>query len=1653
MATSLDTYELALPLGQIRGVKRRTIYDDEYYSFERLPFAKPPIGELRFKAPQPAGGWQGVLDCTNYAAKPVQKSFLNGQPEGSEDCLYLNVYAKRLNSEKPLPVIVYIYGGSFSVGEATRELYSPDYFMAKDVVLVTLNYRVDCLGFLSLNDPSVEIPGNAGLKDQVLALKWVKQYVEHFNGDTNNITVCGESAGGCSTHYMMCTEQTRGLFHKAIPMSGTVLNYWANTPPADFAYRLAKLYGYNGENVDKQVLAHLRSLEAYQLVNHNLLTEEDRRLGLICAFGATVESYVGPDCVVPGPQLEMVRSAWSNDLPVMLGGTSFEGLFIYPELKANTKATDHLFDDPVRVVPHDVSVQNTQEENLKYSERMIRAYFGNEKPSSALLFNFLDYYSYKIFWHGIYRSLLARLKYARAPTYFYRFDFDSPDFNFYRKLFCGDDITKGVAHADDLPYLFFNLQAWKLDKSSAEYKTIQRMVGMWTAFATSSNPNCEEIAPINWKPSKAGKPQEVLNISHDVSIIDLPEFEKLKLWNSLYKEEELYIVQILPTHQISLSNLNCYSLSAVRLWSEGSFSNMSEQLFFDFRSNSMTADYSETSPVVKTTHGRIRGILLQSLYDEPFYAFDGVPYAAPPVGALRFKAPYDIRPWYGIRDCSQPQDKCLQVSSYTKQVEGSEDCLYLNISVKTLHSEKPLPIMVYLHGGGYKGGDPSRRAWGPDYFMQQQVIFVSIGHRLGPFGFLSFADPSLEVPGNAGLKDIVLGLQWIKANASNFNGDPHNITLFGHSSGAGTAHLLMQSPRTELLFNKAILMAGFMTETNRLPNMEYRLAKHLGYEGENNDVDVYNFIKQADPKLVASAEFWTPEERAQGLLLAFTPCVEPYNTPSAVLLAEPIELQRSAWSNNIPLILGTTSSEGLYVHKWLKDNPAMLNNFRKYPEQLLPRTLQKRCDVGQKRELGKSLLQYFLAGQELSLESVDRLVDLYSYSMLHSQQRVVHARGAYGRAPTYLYRFDFDSPDFNFYRVRFHGPEMRGVGHVDELGYIFVIPATFKLDATRPEYATILRMVAMFTEFALKSDPNAPLTQSLVDWKPIARFGQRHCLNISHELQLIAQPEPQKLKFFDQLLDTYELALPLGQIRGVKRLTIYDDDYYSFERLPFAKPPIGELRFKAPQPAGGWQGVLDCTNYAAKPVQKGLLTGKIEGSEDCLYLNVYAKRLNSEKPLPVIVYIYGGAFSVGEATRELYSPDYFMAKDVVLVTLNYRVDCLGFLSLNDPSVEIPGNAGLKDQVLALKWVKQYIEHFNGDTNNITVCGESAGGCSTHYMMCTEQTRGLFHKAIPMSGTVLNYWANTPPADFAYRLAKLYGYNGENVDKQVLDHLRSLEAHKLVNHSLLTAEDRRNGLIYAFGPTVESYVGPDCVVPGSQLEMARSAWSNDLPVMLGGTSFEGLFMYPGLKANTKAMDNLLDDPVRVVPHDVRVQHTQEENLKYSERMIRAYFGNEKPSSALLFNFLDFYSYKIFWHGIYRSLLARLKYARAPTYFYRFDFDSPDFNFYRKKYCGEDITKGVAHADDLPYLFFNLQAWKLDKSSAEYKTIQRMVGMWTAFATSSNPNCEEIAPINWKPSKAGKPQEVLNISHDVSIIDLPEFEKLKVWDSLYKQEELY
>ncbi|ALC41152.1 alpha-Est1 [Drosophila busckii] len=527
--------------GNVKGVERKTIYDAEsYYSFEGIPYAKPPLGELRFRAPVPAEPWEGVRDCTFAQSQPLQMDFVRNSVTGSEDCLYINVYAKKLKSPSPLPVIVWIYGGGFQIGGATRDVYGPDYFMKQDVLLVTFNYRLGALGFLSLKQPDLKVPGNAGLKDQVLALRWVRDHIASFNGDPQNVTLMGESAGAACTHILMNTEQTRGLFHRVIMQSGNALTEWAVRPDRHFARRLAQRLGYKGSGSNEtEMLQFLQETPGNQFaqLGNTILTQEEKRSYEIIAFGPVVEPFVSDDCVIGRPQLDQLANAWGNDLPLIIGGTSFEGLFSY---QTTLQDSQHMLSAFEPLIPRPVRETIDANELAEQLRRLKLAYFEDAERSSMELYECLKLLSVKNFWHGIHRTLLARSIYAPStPTYIYRFDMDSPHFNHYRILKCGPQV-RGVCHADDLSYMFYTVLSKKLDKSTAEYRTIDRLIGMWSSFASTGNPNCKLIEPCHWDAVRPGGSELCLNIAEELKFMPLPESKEFVVWDSFYTRETLY---------------------------------------------------------------------------------------------------------------------------------------------------------------------------------------------------------------------------------------------------------------------------------------------------------------------------------------------------------------------------------------------------------------------------------------------------------------------------------------------------------------------------------------------------------------------------------------------------------------------------------------------------------------------------------------------------------------------------------------------------------------------------------------------------------------------------------------------------------------------------------------------------------------------------------------------------------------------------------------------------------------------------------------------------------------------------------------------------------------------------------------------------------
>lgn len=390
------------------------------------------------------------------------------------------------------------------------------------------------------------------MKDQVLALKWVKQYIKYFNGNNENITVFGCSAGAASTHLLMLTSQTENLFHKAICMSASALNVWACKPANDYAYRLAKCYGYQYENNDRLVLEFLKSLDAEKLILHNIHNEEN--LGQELAFTPTIEPYHSDDCIIDIEPEAMLPTAWGNQIPLIEGSVADEGLIIYRSLKNRLEKLKISQEEPESLIPQIIK----SKKNSELYKKLIEIHFGHEGPKENMMeefikvreereistrilkyiWNFLCYFQFYgcfIINYGVQRLITSRLTYSKAPTYRYRFAFDSPTFNHYRTLFCGNDLKNGVPHAEDLSYLWFSSFSWKLDSNTLEFKMIKTIVDIFTSFSQTSDPNCFALQPTKWKPLIPSDNYLALLIDEDIKFSEIPEKDILSIWEKLFQ--------------------------------------------------------------------------------------------------------------------------------------------------------------------------------------------------------------------------------------------------------------------------------------------------------------------------------------------------------------------------------------------------------------------------------------------------------------------------------------------------------------------------------------------------------------------------------------------------------------------------------------------------------------------------------------------------------------------------------------------------------------------------------------------------------------------------------------------------------------------------------------------------------------------------------------------------------------------------------------------------------------------------------------------------------------------------------------------------------------------------------------------------------------
>lgn len=544
-------------------------------------------------------------------------------------------------------------------------------------------------------------------------------------------------------------------------------------------------------------------------------------------------------------------------------------------------------------------------------------------------------------------------------------------------------------------------------------------------------------------------------------------------------------------------------------------------------------------------------------------------------------------------------------------------------------------------------------------------------------------------------------------------------------------------------------------------------------------------------------------------------------------------------------------------------------------------------------------------------------------------------------------------------------------------------------------------------------------------------------------------------------MSTKKIQTKYGPVKGISQKTDEGQDYFAFSGIPYAKPPFESLRFRDPEPVRPWKCELDCTrgNQMAHQAIMGM-AGKPEalGNDHCLVLNVYSPKLDGEK-LPVFVWIHGGGFSSGSNSNRIYGPDYFVEQKIVVVTINYRLGVVGFLSFKDESLEIPGNAGLKDQYMALCWVKENVEFFGGDADNITVGGESVGAASTHFHMMSPMSKGLFHRAILQSGSGFHPWASLPDGEtYEYELARALGWNGRGGDRGAYSVIASTEISKLVLTAYDLIKDSAQKVFgsvesSAFLPRVEPYKSRMCFLPKPILELSREAWSNHIHVFLGANKDEGMLFERHFKACSPMLQA---DLGLLIPCNLRPVMPEGQRQKAIETFRRLYFENgETPID--MHKFCEMVG-DLQWFGGYRFGIQRaIKGGPGKNYqFYLATSADPEIKFYKilRNACNIDHLNGTTHADDLPLLWKCTYSNRPEPGHKIYSSFVKFMNAYASFIRTGDPNNPTLG-VTWRPYGVRTSDGldcVLFTDDGVECVPAPNGRKLLAWESIFELDQL-
>ncbi|XP_022837633.1 venom carboxylesterase-6-like isoform X2 [Spodoptera litura] len=521
-----------------------------------------------------------------------------------------------------------------------------------------------------------------------------------------------------------------------------------------------------------------------------------------------------------------------------------------------------------------------------------------------------------------------------------------------------------------------------------------------------------------------------------------------------------------------------------------------------------------------------------------------------------------------------------------------------------------------------------------------------------------------------------------------------------------------------------------------------------------------------------------------------------------------------------------------------------------------------------------------------------------------------------------------------------------------------------------------------------------------------------------------------------------------GQFRGSWMSSRRGRQFEAYRGVRYAQPPVGELRFQPPQLMENYTSEVDASQDGPACPQPTFNNYPVH--EDCLRLNVYTPDHQSKKPLPVVVFMHAGGFYSVSGRSDVAGPQHLLDRDLVLVTINYRLGSLGFLSTGDKYA--PGNNGFKDQVAALRWVQRNIAAFGGDPNLVTISGYSAGSFSVMLHMISPMSKGLFHRAISMSGSPISQIViPRHQRHLAERQAKLLQCPTDS-SKAIIDCLKT-KTSKELGDSLDKMFDFGYDPVLLWVPIHEQDFGQEMFLPQQPLAAVCAGRLQRLPYIVSQTHDEFFWKALDVLRNPKAFDNWRADWPGLAKIALYLTGAGDNSsiTAAANRLKQAYLGGKdiNNDTATADGFGKLYSDAIIGFGAHRLVNLAARQSPRPVYYYEFGYIGNSSH-----YVDPDTKRPIAaaHHDDLLYLFNVSYSFPSipPSDSKDSKMVDKMTAIFYNFARHGDPNdrgdTPELADMSWPQFKPDE-RKYLRVDTPFSVRSNLFEERFKVWEELF------